>query len=137
MRNVMRGTSLIEAMLAIALLATVMLAVAGSQLAMARAQRATIWRERALWLADARIERVHVAEEADDGLAVRAAASLPGGAMTRGDGPDGVRYTVVGWRGVNAATGPRCEAVDEAAGGAAQPPSCVRIPYRETDADER
>ena len=48
MRNAMRGTSLIEAMLAIALLATVMLAAAGSQLAMARAQRATIWRERAL-----------------------------------------------------------------------------------------
>ncbi|WP_423378397.1 hypothetical protein [Burkholderia sp. LMG 32019] len=132
-RNAMRGTSLIEAMLAVALLAAVMLAVAGSQLAMARAQRATIWRERALWLADARIERVHVAVEADDGLAARAAASLPGGALTRGDGPGGVRYAVVGWRGGNAATGPRCDA----AGRSAQPSSCVRIPYRETDADER
>ncbi|WP_431226291.1 type IV pilus modification PilV family protein [Burkholderia contaminans] len=133
MRNAMRGTSLIEAMLAIALLATVMLAVAGSQLAMARAQRATIWRERALWLADARIERMHVAAEAGDDLAARAAASLPGGTMTRGDGPDGVRYTVVGWRGDKEAAGPRCEAT----GSSAQPPSCVRIPYREAEADER
>lgn len=132
-RNAMRGTSLIEAMLAIALLATVMLAVAGSQLAMARAQRATIWRERALWLADARIERLHVAAEADDGLAARVAASLPGGAVAKDDGPDGVRYAVVGWRGGNAATGPLCEA----AGRSTQPPSCVRMPYREADADER
>ncbi|WP_423391640.1 type IV pilus modification PilV family protein [Burkholderia sp. LMG 21824] len=133
MRNAMRGTSLIEAMLAIALLATVMLAVAGSQLAMARAQRATIWRERALWMADARIERLRVAAQADDGLAARAAATLPGGAMLRGDGPGGVRYAVVGWRGGNAATGPRCDA----AGRSVQPPSCVRIPYREADADAR
>ncbi|MCA7998091.1 hypothetical protein [Burkholderia metallica] len=133
MRHAMRGTSLIEATLAIALLAAVMLAVASSQLAMARAQRATIWRERALWLADARIERVHVAPGAEDDLAARAAASLPGGTMTRGDGPDGVRYAVVGWRSGTAATGPRCEA----AGRSAQPPSCVRMPYREADDDER
>ncbi|ALK17682.1 hypothetical protein CEQ23_08555 [Burkholderia cepacia] len=133
MRNAMRGTSLLEAMLAVALLAAVMLAVAGSQLAMARAQRATIWRERALWLADARIERLHVAAQADDGLAARAAASLPGGEMMRGDGPDGASYAVVGWRGGHSATGPRCDAT----GRPAQPPSCVRIPYRETDADER
>lgn len=67
-RNAMRGTSLIEATLAIALLATVMLAVAGSQLAMARAQRATIWRERALWLADARIERSYAGAGANAAL---------------------------------------------------------------------
>ncbi|RQT90284.1 hypothetical protein DF041_24635 [Burkholderia cepacia] len=133
MRNAMRGTSLLEAMLAVALLAAVMLAVAASQLAMARAQRATIWRERALWLADARIERLHVAAQADDGLAARAAASLPGGAMMRGDGPGGASYAVVGWRGGHSATGPRCDATSRPA----QPPSCVRIPYRETDADER
>ncbi|KVL04138.1 hypothetical protein [Burkholderia cepacia] len=133
MRNAMRGTSLLEATLAVALLAAVMLAVAGSQLAMARAQRATIWRERALWLADARIERLQVAALADDGLTARAAASLPGGTMMRGDGPGGVGYVVVGWRAGNAAAGSRCEAT----GRSAQPPSCVRIPYRETDADER
>ncbi|KAG8150614.1 type IV pilus modification PilV family protein [Burkholderia catarinensis] len=129
----MRGTSLIEAMLAIALLATVMLAVAGSQLAMARAQRATIWRERALWLADARIERLHAAAGAGDGLAALAAASLPGGAMTLDGGPGGVRYAIVGWRGGHAAAPSRCEA----AGVSAQPPSCIRIPFRETGADER
>ncbi|MCU9954126.1 MULTISPECIES: type IV pilus modification PilV family protein [Burkholderia] len=133
MRDAMRGTSLIEAMLAIALLATVMLAVAGSQLAMARTQRATIWRERALWLADARIERARAVAGADDGLAALAAASLPGGAMTLDDGPGGVRYAMVGWRGGNAAVSSRCEA----AGASAQPPSCVRIPFREAGADER
>ena len=133
MRNAMHGTSLIEAMLAVALLATVMLAVAGSQLAMARTQRATIWRERALWLADARIERPRAGAGADDGLAALAAASLPGGAMTLDDGPAGVRYAIVGWRGGNAAVSPRCEV----AGAPAQPPSCVRIPFREAGADER
>ncbi|HEP6427244.1 TPA: type IV pilus modification PilV family protein [Burkholderia cenocepacia] len=133
MRNAMRGTSLIEATLAIALLATVMLAVVGSQLAMARAQRATIWRERALWLADARIERLHAAAAADDGLAALAAASLPGGAMTLDGGPGAVRYAVVGWRGGNGGASSRCEAT----GTSTQPPSCVRMPFRDGLADER
>ncbi|MDN7586486.1 type IV pilus modification PilV family protein [Burkholderia seminalis] len=132
-RNAMRGTSLIEATLAIALLATVMLAVAGSQLAMARAQRATIWRERALWLADAHIERSYAGAEENVGLTALAAASLPGGTMTLDTGPGGVRYAVVGWRICNAVASPRCEA----SGASAQPPSCVRIPFRETDADAR
>ncbi|MCR4465047.1 hypothetical protein [Burkholderia sp. SCN-KJ] len=136
-RKSTRGTSLLEAVLAIALLATVMLAVAGSQLAMTRAQRATIWRERALWLADARIERRHAATGADDGIAALAAASLPGGTMTLDDGPAGVRYVVVGWRDTNAyaATSARCEG----AGATVKPASCVRIPFREAhaDADER
>ncbi|MET3214739.1 UNVERIFIED_ORG: type II secretory pathway component PulK [Burkholderia territorii] len=133
MRNAMRGTSLIEATLAIALLATVMLAAAGSQLAMARAQRATIWRERALWLADARIERLHAAAAADDGLAALAAASLPGGAMTLDGGPGGVRYAVVRWRGGDGLASVRCDA----AGMSAQLPSCVRIPFHERAGDER
>ncbi|NTZ85124.1 hypothetical protein FCJ61_19480 [Burkholderia metallica] len=132
MRHAMRGTSLIEATLAIALLATVMLAVAGSQLAMARAQRATIWRERALWLADARIERLHAAAAADDGLAALAAASLPGGAMTLDGGPGGVRYAVVRWRGGNGGAPPRCDA----AATSTQPPSCVRMPFRDRAGDE-
>ncbi|CAB3760843.1 MULTISPECIES: type IV pilus modification PilV family protein [Burkholderia] len=133
MGNFMRGTSLIEATLAIALLATVMLAVAGSQLTMARAQQATIWRERALWLADARIERSHAAPEAGDGLAALVAASLPGGAISRADGPDGIRYAIVGWRSGNAAAASRC---DEARV-SARPPACVRVPFREAGADER
>ncbi|WP_205611407.1 hypothetical protein [Burkholderia sp. Nafp2/4-1b] len=125
----MRGTSLLEAVLAIALLAVVMLAVAGSQLAMTRAQRTTIWRERALWLADARVERRHAAAAADDGLAALAAASLPGGSMSLDDGPAGVRYVVVGWRSAAAAASTRCEG----AGAAVEPPSCVRIPFREVE----
>jgi len=132
-RNAMRGTSLIEATLAIALLATVMLAVVGSQLTMARVQRTTIWRERALWLADARIERLHAAAAADDGLVALAAASLPGGAMTLDGGPGGIRYVVVGWRGGNQGASPRCGA----AGTSTQPPSCVRMPFRESTVDER
>nr|WP_249200998.1 hypothetical protein [Burkholderia cenocepacia] len=128
----MRGTSLIEATLAIALLATVMLAVVGSQLTMARAQRTTIWRERALWLADARIERLHAAA-ADDALVALAAASLPGGTMTLDGGPGGIRYVVVGWRGGTQGASPRCGAT----GTSTQPPSCVRMPFRESVVDER
>ncbi|MCA8234134.1 type IV pilus modification PilV family protein [Burkholderia cenocepacia] len=131
-RSAMRGTSLIEATLAIALLVTVMLAVVGSQLTMARVQRTTIWRERALWLADARIERLHAAA-ADDGLVALAAASLPGGAMTIDGGPGGIRYVVVGWRGGNQGASPGCGAT----GTSTQPPSCVRMPFRDSAVDER
>ncbi len=127
----MHGTSLLEAVLAIALLAAVMLAVAGSQLAMTRAQRATIWRERALWLADARIEGRHAAAGVDDGIAALAAASLPGGAMTLDHGPGGIRSVIVGWRDADAAASARCEG----AGATVKPPSCVRIPFREAEID--
>ncbi|RQS08121.1 hypothetical protein [Burkholderia sp. Bp8998] len=136
-RRLMRGTSLLEAVLAVALLAIVMLAVAGSQLAMTRAQRATIWRERALWLADARIERRHAVAVADagDDIAALAVASLPGGTMTLDGGPGGIRYVIVGWRDADAVTSTRCEG----AAATSKPPSCVRVPFREAEAnaDER
>lgn len=127
MRKSIRGTSLLEATLAVALLATVMLAVAGSQLTMARTQRATVWRERALWLADARIERLHVAAGADDALAGVAAASLPGGVIAVEDGAGGMRYVVVRWRDDDGAIPPRCEGAQRST----KPPSCVRIPFRD------
>ncbi|MDR8731780.1 type IV pilus modification PilV family protein [Burkholderia pseudomultivorans] len=130
-RHASRGTSLLEATLAIALLAIVMLAVAGSQLAMAQAQRVTIWRERALWLADARIERMHAAPAAGDGLAALAAASLPGGAMSLDAAAGGMRFVVVGWRAGDAAASSRCGD----ARGSKELPACVRIPFREGDAD--
>ena len=135
MRRRMQGTSLLEAVLAIALLAMVTLAVAGSQLAMTRAQRATMWRERALWLADARIERRHAAAGNSGDIAALVAASLPGGVMTLDDGAAGVRYVIVGWRGADAAalTSARCDRAAEIV----KPPSCVRIPFREVNADER
>lgn len=133
LRDASRGTTLLEATLAIALLAIVMLAVAGSQLAMTQAQHATIRRERALWLAEARIERMHAASGAEDGLAALAAASLPGGAMTLDAGAGGVRFVVVGWRGGGAAGSSRCG--DSRI--AKESPTCVRIPFREGDADVR
>nr|WP_175802044.1 hypothetical protein [Burkholderia anthina] len=132
-RKSTRGTSLLEAVLAVALLAVVMLAVAGSQLAMVRMQRATIWRERALWLADARVERLRAAATADDGVAALVAASLPGGTMTLDRGTGDVRYAIVGWRDADAGVSTRCEA----AGVTTKPSSCVRIPFREVGADER
>lgn len=132
-RKSTRGTSLLEAVLAVALLAVVMLAVAGSQLAMVRMQRATIWRERALWFADARIERLSVAATAGDSVASLVAASLPGGTMTLDRGTAGVRYAIVGWRDADATASTRCEA----AGVTTKPPSCVRIPFWEAGADER
>ncbi|KVT58776.1 N-terminal cleavage protein [Burkholderia ubonensis] len=127
-RRTMRGASLIEAAVAVALLAVMMLAVAGGQFAMARAQRSTIWRERALWLADARIESARAAPDADAGLAALAVASLPDGVMTIDGGPVGARLATVGWRDGDAAG---CETV----GRSARSPSCVRIPFREVPAN--
>ncbi|MGU7782364.1 type IV pilus modification PilV family protein [Burkholderia sp. PU8-34] len=129
----MRGTSLIEAMIAVALLALVMLTVAGSQLAMARAQRTTIWRERALWLADARIERMRMAPDADASVAALAAASLPDGAITVEGGVGGVRRMTVRWRNGDAKAPMRCGAEE----GSMRPPSCARIPFSEVKADDR
>ncbi|HDR9155173.1 hypothetical protein [Burkholderia vietnamiensis] len=131
------GTSLLEAVLAVALLAAVMLTVVGSQFAMTRMQRATIWRERALWLADARIERRHAAPGDDGGLAALAAASLPDGAMMLDRGVAGVSYAIVGWRDADAAQSASASARCDAALTMTKPPSCVRIPFREFDADER
>ncbi|TCW86465.1 hypothetical protein C5O80_00320 [Burkholderia sp. SRS-46] len=133
LRHTTRGASLIEAMVAVALLAIIMLAVAGSQLAMARAQRSTIWRERALWLADARIELEHAAPGAAAGMTALTAASLPGGAMTIDGGAGGVRRVLVGWRDGDTAAPVQCGA----AGVPARPPSCVRIPFREAMANAR
>ncbi|AOI56737.1 PulJ/GspJ family protein [Burkholderia diffusa] len=136
-RKSMHGTSLLEAVLAVALLATVMLAVAGSQLAMTRAQRATIWRERALWLADARIESRRAVAGSDDGIAALASASLPDGTTALDGAPADVRYVTVGWRDAHAyaPTSARCDSARVTA----VPPSCVRMPFREAEvnADER
>ncbi|UQN68729.1 prepilin-type N-terminal cleavage/methylation domain-containing protein [Burkholderia multivorans] len=134
-RNRSRGKSLLEAMLAIALLAIVMLAVAGSQLAMARAQRAMVWRERALWLADARLEYRRAARGADGGVATLAAASLPGGSTAIESGPGGVQFAIVAWRGERTVAPSQAQCGNAVP--SAQPPSCVRIPFREVDADER
>lgn len=131
LQHTMRGASLIEAAVAVALLALITLAVAGSQLTMARAQRTTIWRERALWLADARIELEHAAPGAEAGMTAIAAASLPGGAMKLDGGAGSVRLAIVGWRDGDAAAPVQCGA----AGVSARPPSCVRIPFREVMAD--
>ncbi|MXN78723.1 hypothetical protein GR157_28825 [Burkholderia sp. 4701] len=131
LRHTMRGASLIEATVAVALLAMITLAVAGSQLAMARAQHTTIWRERALWLADARIELEHAAPGAEAGMAALTAASLPGGTTATDGGAGSVRWVVVGWRDGAAAAPVQCGA----AGVSARPPSCVRIPFHEAMPD--
>ncbi|KVN24677.1 N-terminal cleavage protein [Burkholderia pyrrocinia] len=127
----MRGASLIEATVAVALLAMITLSVAGSQLTMMRAQRTTIWRERALWLADARVELAHAAPGAEAGMTALTAASLPGGAMTIDGGAGSVRLAIVGWRDGDAASPMQCGAAEVSA----RPPSCVRIPFREVTDD--
>lgn len=124
------GTSLIEVMVAVALLAALMLAVAGSQLAMLRAQRTTIWRERALWLADARIEGAHAAASADPWLVALAAASLPDGTVTVVAGQGDARVAVVAWRDGAAA---RCDAWRASS----RLPSCARVPFAEARVDAR
>jgi Tfp pilus assembly protein PilV len=132
-RHAMAGTSLIEVMVAVGLLAMMMLAVAGSQLAMLRTQRTTIWRERALWLADSRIEGARVVPDADPGLAALAAAGLPAGRLTVDAGSGGVRFAVVGWRDGDRVAPARCDASDMSA----RPPPCVRMPFVEARIDER
>ncbi len=124
------GTSLIEVMVAVALLAALMLAVAGSQLAMLRAQRTTIWRERALWLADARIEGARAAASADPWLVALAAASLPDGTVTVAAGQGDARVAVVAWRDGAAA---RCDAWRASS----RLPSCARVPFAEARRDAR
>lgn len=129
--RIANGTSLIEVMVAVALLAALMLAVAGSQLAMLRAQRTTIWRERALWLADARIEGARAAAGADPGLAALAAASLPDGTVTVAAGQGDARVAVVAWRDGDAAA--PCDAWHASL----RLPSCARVPFAEAHRDAR
>ena len=117
-------------MVAVALLAALMLAVAGSQLAMLRAQRTTIWRERALWLADARIEGARAAASADPWLVALAAASLPDGTVTVAAGQGDARVAVVAWRDGAAA---RCDAWRASS----RLPSCARVPFAEARRDAR
>ncbi|CAN0618631.1 conserved protein of unknown function [Burkholderia multivorans] len=131
--RIANGTSLIEVMVAVALLAALMLAVAGSQLAMMRAQRTTIWRERALWLADARIEGARAAASADPGLAALAAASLPDGTVTVAAGEGDARVAVVAWRDGDAGAAAPCDALHASL----RLPSCARVPFAEAHPDAR
>jgi Tfp pilus assembly protein PilV len=127
------GTSLIEVMVAVALLAALMLAVTGSQLAMLRAQRTTIWRERALWLADARIEGARAAASADPWLVALAAASLPDGTVTVVAGQGDARVAVVVWRDGDAGAAAPCDAWRASS----RLPSCARVPFAEARRDAR
>ena len=129
----MRGASLIEVMVAVALLAVMMLAVAGSQISMMRAQRTMIWRERALCLADAQIERMRMAPDAHIGVSAPATGLLPEGTITIGTGAGGVQLAIVGWRDDDAAAPARCDAASPSA----QMLSCVRIPFVRGRANER
>lgn len=131
--RIANGASLIEVMVAVALLAAVMLAVAGSQLAMLRAQRVTIWRERALWLADARIEGACAAAGADPGLAALAAASLPGGTVAVAAGQGDARVAVVAWRDGDGDAG--TAALCDAAHASLRLPSCASVPFAEARCD--
>lgn len=130
-RRTIGGTSLIEAMVAVALLAMMMLAVAGSQLAMMRTQRAVIWREHALWLADARIEGARATPDAASGLAAPAAAMLPAGAIAIEPGRGGVQVAIASWRDGDAAASAGCEAAGAATA------ACVRMPFGEARIDDR
>ncbi|CAN0618738.1 conserved protein of unknown function [Burkholderia multivorans] len=131
--RIANGTSLIEVMVAVALLAALMLAVAGSQLAMMRAQRTTIWRERALWLADARIEGARASAGADPGLAAWAATSLPDGTVTVAAGQGDARVAVVAWRDGDAGAAAPCDAWHASL----RLPSCARVPFAEARRDAR
>ncbi|WP_218883712.1 type IV pilus modification PilV family protein [Burkholderia guangdongensis] len=135
-RRVIAGTSLIEVMVAVALLAMVMLGVAGSQLAMMRAQRTAIWRERALWFADARVEGARVSPAADPGLAALVAAGLPGGTLAVDAAHAGSTVVIVGWRDRDAGARARCDG-SVSFSLSADLATCVRMPFMEAHVDDR
>jgi Tfp pilus assembly protein PilV len=94
------GSSLIEVMLAVALMAVTALGLIAVQLWTAREARALAMREQAVLIADSTVESMH-APSADDTLgrqwAVRAAASLPKGDVSVSDTGGAVSTARVTW----------------------------------------
>lgn len=129
-----RGTSLIEVMLAVALMAVTALGLIAAQLWVAREARAAALREQAAWVADA-VAEASRASSGDAGLQqwkARAARLLPqGGASMTGSG-GGISFARVTWSAVS--NRPNAGAsLDKpgSCGGAAPPPgmTCIALAF--------
>ena len=101
LRNVQRGDSLLEVMIALALTAVTALGLVAVQGALARGERAALLRERAALIADSVAEGVR--NDADRAAIVsqwqaRASSMLPMGEVAVSDRADGVRVAMVSWR---------------------------------------
>jgi prepilin-type N-terminal cleavage/methylation domain-containing protein len=100
----LRGVSLIEVMLAIALMAVTALGVIAAQLWIAREGRAAALREHAILVADAVAEAARAPVSGDAGLQqwkARAASLLPQGDATISERGGGVSFARVTWSAVS------------------------------------
>ncbi|MDR5766069.1 MULTISPECIES: prepilin-type N-terminal cleavage/methylation domain-containing protein [unclassified Caballeronia] len=101
MKDVQRGDSLIEVMIALTLMAVTALGLIATQSALARGERAALLHERAAMIADSVAEGIR--SDADRAAIVsqwqgRAASMLPAGDVAISDRADGVRIATVSWR---------------------------------------
>ncbi|ANB74513.1 hypothetical protein AYM40_02635 [Paraburkholderia phytofirmans OLGA172] len=129
-----RGSSLIEVMLAVALMAVTALGLIAGQLWTAREARAMAMREHAAWIADSVAEAMREASAGDSAIrqwSARAAARLPHGEASVGES-SGVSAARVTWTALRDT--PRADAVidkPESCGGADVPggSSCVALAF--------
>ena len=101
LREVGRGDSLIEVLIALSLTAVTALGIIGSQLWLARNERSLMARELATSIADSVAEGIRRNTDRDPIVTqwrMRAAALLPDGDVDVLDRGDGLRIAVVKWR---------------------------------------
>lgn len=132
--STLSGYSLIEVMLAVALMAVTALGLIAGQLWTAREARATAMREQAAWIADSIAEAMRTPASADSATRQwnsRATALLPRGEAFSGDSA-GVGVARVTWSAVRDLP-PNGEVIDkpESCGGADVPvgTSCVALAF--------
>lgn len=129
-----RGSSLIEVMLAVALMAVTALGLLAGQLWTAREARAMAMREHAAWIADSVAEAMRESSAGDAAIrqwSARATALLPHGEASVGE-RSGVSTASVTWRALRDM--PRADDVidkPESCGGADVPTgtSCVALAF--------
>ena len=100
-RDIQRGDSLIEVMIALSLTAVTALGAIGVQSTLARGERMALLRERATLIADSIAEGIR--SDADRAAILsqwqaRAVSMLPAGEVAVLDRADGVRVAAVSWR---------------------------------------
>lgn len=100
-RDIQRGDSLIEVMIALSLTAVTALGVIAVQSALARGERMALLRERATLIADSIAEGIR--SDADRAAILpqwqaRAVSMLPAGEVAVLDRADGVRVAAISWR---------------------------------------
>lgn len=107
-RGLGRGSSLLEVLVALSLLATSILGAASAQLAALRGAKAQIDRERASWVAASVAEAMRSPDTLSHALmriSAHAAVRLPGNRITVDDEPPGAGVVIVRWADVSGVSG--------------------------------